>query len=354
MMRAPTPSEPKSTFPTYQVPQESAMRGSAPPVVQEEEKTNNDEEKHKRDVELVDWATWEYRAELPSQPKNHHSTTATNVNAADTATHDDKGLKKEIDAEELSLLLLPSVDGEEDVEISGRSSYVVSSVINGSSCILLNKKCNNGNSNIRMQSVTENCLLNSVTVPKIQRNDQYLMVAHNNYNNNNIRNNYNNNNSSDKLVYKFGALPLFNGRDIPYKKSDDLKNVVLDLNNALINNNLNIIMMQKKMENLTFNNNINNNLITNDDDTISDNNYNENYVENEMFEKTTATVTTMFGGTLEERTIGDDTTITSYSPLRLRGGGESSLSTGTSGWGTPPSQQASNNNGNYRFPLLFE
>lgn len=32
-------------------------------------------------------------------------------------------------------------------------------------------------------------------------------------------------------------------------------------------------------------------------------------------------------------------------PLRLCGGGESSLSTGTTGWGTPPSQQANNNNG---------
>lgn len=31
-------------------------------------------------------------------------------------------------------------------------------------------------------------------------------------------------------------------------------------------------------------------------------------------------------------------------PLRLRGGGESSISTGTTGWGSPPSQQASNNN----------
>lgn len=31
-MRAPVPSEPNYTFPTYQVPQVSAMRGSAPPV----------------------------------------------------------------------------------------------------------------------------------------------------------------------------------------------------------------------------------------------------------------------------------------------------------------------------------
>lgn len=127
-----------------------------------------------------------------------------------------------------------------------------------------------------MQSVTENCLLNSVTVPKIQRKD-HNKVAHNN---------------SDKLVYKFGALPL--GRDIPNQKSDDLE--VLDLN---------------ALKNLT-------------DDYCCDNN-------DEHFDEMCR----------EPRT--------SEPPLRLRGGGESSLSTGTSGWGTPPSQQASNNNGNTNF-----
>lgn len=221
MMRAPTPSEPKSTFPTYQVPQESAMRGSAPPLVQDDEKT--DDEKHNNikinnnnnNVELVDWATWKYRAELPSEPKNLTATTTNNSNNNNINNMDNNKIKNNLEN-----LLVDNDNDDVVVEISGSSSCFTS-VINGSSCILLNKKYNNGNSNIRMQSVTENCLLNSVTVPKIQRNDQNLMVAHNNYNNNNniIRNNYNNNNnSSDKLVYKFGALPLFNGRDIPYKK----------------------------------------------------------------------------------------------------------------------------------------
>ncbi|XP_015838344.1 protein Gawky isoform X3 [Tribolium castaneum] len=201
-MRAPTPSEPKSTFPTYQVPQVSAMRGSAPPV-------------------QVARAAWGGRADPPSQPI-----------AAKGAT----------------------------------------SVINGSSCRL------NGNSNIRMQSVTENCLLNSVTVPKIQRKD-HCKVAHNN---------------SDKLVCKFGALPL--GRDIPNQKSDDLE--VLDLN---------------ALKNLTSCDN-------NDEHCDDDEMCREPHVQ---------------------RTSDNHTP-----PLRLRGGGESSLSTGTSGWGTPPSQQASNNNAN--------
>lgn len=31
--------------------------------------------------------------------------------------------------------------------------------------------------------------------------------------------------------------------------------------------------------------------------------------------------------------------------LRLKGGGESSLSNGTSAWGTPPTQPSTNNNG---------
>lgn len=147
-------------------------------------------------------------------------------------------------------------------------------MINGSSCRSY------GNSNIRMQSVTENCLLNSVTVPKIQRKD-HCKVAHNN---------------SDKLDSKFGALPL--GRDIPNQKSDDLE--VLDLN---------------ALKNLT---------------------------------ESTATSCDNNDDHCDETCRGPHVQRTSDNyapPLRLRGGGESSLSTGTSGWGTPPSQQASNNNG---------
>lgn len=228
-MRAPTPSEPKSTFPTYQVPQVSAMRGSAPPV-------------------QVARAAWGDRADPPSQPCVFRD---------------------------------------------------ASSVINGSSCP------SQGNSNIRMQSVTENCLLNSVTVPKIQRND-HIMVAHNN---------------SDKLVSKFGALPL--GRDIPNQKSDDLE--VLDLN---------------ALKNLTAKNDI----------SRCDNNDDEFNYCRQRLQYYSHNIDHIQNGqgflqihTTPNQELKDEILIFS-SPLRLRGGGESSLSTGTSGWGTPPSQQASNNN----------
>ncbi|XP_018569055.1 protein Gawky isoform X3 [Anoplophora glabripennis] len=216
-MRAPTPSEPKSTFPTYQVPQESAMRGSAPPV-------------------QVARAAWGGRADPPSPSR---------------------------------------------CAPSGASS-----VISGSSC------CSLGNSNIRMQSVTENCLLNSVTVPKIQRID-HGMVTHNN---------------SSKLDDKFGALPP--GRDIPNQKSDDLE-LLQDLN-AL--------------------------KILKCDNTNCDNNDNKNHDDMCHLNRLK----------LKLRTNNDNNIAAQDArlaiPLRLRGGGESSLSTGTSGWGTPPSQQASNNN----------
>lgn len=217
-MRAPTPSEPKSTFPTYQVPQESAMRGSAPPV-------------------QVARAAWGGRADPPSPP---HSAP------------------------------------------SGASS-----VISGSSC------CSLGNSNIRMQSVTENCLLNSVTVPKIQRID-HGMVTHNN---------------SSKLDNKFGALPP--GRDIPNQKSDDLELLHL---NAL--------------------------KILKCDNTNCDNNDNKNHDDMCHLDRLKLKLRTS-----NDNTAAQDTCLAI--PLRLRGGGESSLSTGTSGWGTPPSQQASNNNGKH-------
>lgn len=218
-MRAPTPSEPKSTFPTYQVPQESAMRGSAPPV-------------------QVAWAAWGGRADPPSPTP---------------------------------------------CALSG-----VSSVISGSSCYSL------GNSNIRMQSVTENCLLNSVTVPKKQRID-HGMVTHNN---------------SSKLDSKIGALPP--GRDIPNQKSDDLE-LLQDLN-AL--NTLNC------------------------DTTNCENNDDYNHDDTCHLDRLK----------LKQRTNDDKSAAQGFclaKPLRLRGGGESSLSTGTSGWGTPPSQQAGNNNGGY-------
>ncbi|CAG9864079.1 unnamed protein product [Phyllotreta striolata] len=210
-MRAPAPSEPKSIFPTYQVPQMlSAIRGSAPPV-------------------QVAGTAWGGRADPPS-----------------------------------------STPGAGDG---------VSSVISGSSCRSI------GNSNLRMQSVTENCLLNSVTVPNMQRNDRST-VAHNN---------------SFKLgSSKFGAL--LPGRDIPNQKSDDLE----------LHDDLNVLITAKY------------------DTKNCDNNDEKDH-----------------GVLLLEPASQNDCDLRELSsPLRLRGGGESSLSTGTSGWGTPPSQQSGNNNAN--------
>lgn len=239
-MRAPTPSEPKSTFPTYQVPQVSAMRGSAPPV-------------------QVARAAWGDRADPLSQPC---------------------------------------------------VSRDASSVINGSSCL------SQGNSNIRMQSVTENCLLNSVTVPKIQRND-HIMVAHNN---------------SDKLVSKFGALSL--GRDIPNQKSDDLE--VLDLN---------------ALKNLTAKNDINR--CNNNDDEFYYCRQRFHSCDQYLFPNIDNHIQNGKKGFCQFRITSNqelrDEILLFSPPLRLRGGGEGSLSTGTSGWGTPPSQQASNNNSKWYY-----
>lgn len=221
-MRAPTPSEPKSTFPTYQVPQVSAMRGSAPLV-------------------QVARAAWEDRAGPPGDPR--HAVTG------------------------------------------------VPSVINGSSCVD-GLKPPPGNSNLKMQSVTDNCLLNSVTVPNKQRKD-LSTVAHNN---------------RSKLECKFGAL--LHGQDIPNQKSDDLEELHLNVKNLTSTEN-------------------------NCDDsigfpTLSDTH--NDYSLQRLIE-------------LNRRTRELERRGFQLPVLRLCGGGESSLSTGTSGWGTPPSQQASNNNG---------
>ncbi|XP_050502788.1 protein Gawky isoform X1 [Diabrotica virgifera virgifera] len=213
-MRAPTPSEPKSTFPTYQVPQKSAMRGSAPPV-------------------QVAGPSWGGRADPPSS----------------TRCADEGAL----------------------------------SVISGSSCRSID------NSNIRMQSVTENCLLNSVTVPNMQRLD-HGMVTHNN---------------SFKLVSKFGAL--LPGRDIPNQKSDDLE---------LLRDDLNVLNSTKY-----------------DTKTLCDNNDEKD--DHDAYQMSNIETHTC--------TNNDNSYQELYKPLRLRGGGESSLSTGTSGWGTPPSQSGNNN-----------
>lgn len=152
-----------------------------------------------------------------------------------------------------------------------------------------------------MQSVTENCLLNSVTVPKIQRIlDRVNTVTHNN---------------SSKLDDKFGALSP--GRDIPNQKADDLE----------LLHDLNALKFLKESDNTTIIN------CDNNDDT----DYHDMCYLHRLKLK------------LRTNDNDDDGCRTFVGPLRLRGGGESSLSTGTSGWGTPPSQQASNNNGNFHF-----
>lgn len=214
-MRAPVPSEPNSTFPTYQVPEVSAMRGSASPV------------------------------QVARGPRGGRA---------------------------------------DPPEGFRRVQSDATSVINGSSC-------HNGNSNYKMQSVTDICLLNSVTVPNKQRNGRYLVT----------------NNNSSKLEYKFGA-DLLSGHDIPIKKSDD------DLERT--------------------------------DDSIlcarNDCDYSGAYTLQRLIE-------------MGERTRRLQRQGVTLPRMRLCGGGESSLSTGTSGWGTPPSQQASNNNGKLKsyFQCLY-
>lgn len=151
-----------------------------------------------------------------------------------------------------------------------------------------------------MQSVTENCLLNSVTVPKIQRITDHDMVAHNN---------------SSKLDIKFGALPP--GRDIPNQKADDLE-LLFDDFNALK------ILSTSTSTEITSN---------------CDNNDNKDYMCHLNRFK--------FNHFIDTYTVGYDYSKECTAPLRLKGGGESSLSTGTSGWGSPPSQQNNSNNGKF-------
>lgn len=228
-MRAPALSEPNTTFPTYQVPQVSAMRGSAPPV-------------------QVARVARGMGAEPPGTARR--------------AAVDD-----------------------------GHAS----SVINGSSCRTSLKSP--GNYNLKMQSVTDYCLLNTVTVPNKQRKDR-ATVTHNN---------------SSKLDCKFGALLI--GQDIPNQKSDDLEDVDLNAN---------------KM-NLTCT------------DANDDSNNNHNNIDTSIHRDDTYTLERLIE--LSQWTRRLEREGHALPMLRLCGGGESSLSTGTTGWGTPPSQQASNNNG---------
>ncbi|XP_018330621.1 protein Gawky isoform X2 [Agrilus planipennis] len=267
-MRDPAPSEPNSTFPTYQVPQEaSAMRGRASPV-------------------QVARVSWGGRADLPSAA--------------------------------------PRVP----------QPGAPSSVISGSSgCPHVKIGNSYYYSNFRMQSVTENCLLinNSVTVPKIQRNDR-SSVTHNN-NNYNVNNN-DNVGDRDKLGCKFGALELL-GQDIPNQKSDDLENdLTVELNltqdNTTINDNANTITKdsppsEEPHSSLTA---IETASVHSRDNDNCDNYYNLDRLI-QLSKRTRI---------LERQGF--------KLALGLYGGGESSLSAGTSGWGTPPQQASSNNSNN--------
>lgn len=227
-MRAPDPSEPTSdTFPTYQVPKVSAMRGSAPLVQQ-------------------DGAT-----------------------RADGAG--------------------PPVQAGVDPSAVGAFPSVI-----GSSCRTSLKKPDNSNI-IKLQSVTVDCLLNPVTVPNKQRNGRTTAT----------------NNNSSKLDCKFGAL---HGLDIPNKKSENLEDT------ATTDKRLDV----SRTDDASILNNDNND----DCGRPADGHYSlERLIELNKW-------------TRRLERLGH-----ALPPMRLCGGGESSLSTGTSGWGTPPSQQTNNNNG---------
>lgn len=336
-MRVPTPSEPNlSTFPTYQVPQVSAMRGRAPPV-------------------QVARTPWRVRADSPSVRSlsvisgssclHHHRNKVSSNN-----NRQQEGAELIPIQQQQQKPALSSTSSEQNKQqqqtqsqqqkAEGNSNHNNNNIYDN---VKNNITYNNNNLRMMMQSVTDNCLLNStintlitsttVTVPIKQRNgDQQMAVAHNNVNNINLNNNDNmisNNDTisnttttnSDKLACKFGAL-LLHGQDIPKQKADDLETsddcellLTMNLTKATNNNNNNKIITPSISiaENVT---------IKNDTD---DQNCGESDED----------------GQRTSRAYGP--------PLRLRGGGESSISTGTTGWGTPPSQQASNNNGECHF-----
>ncbi|CAH0563591.1 unnamed protein product [Brassicogethes aeneus] len=304
MMRALTSSEPKSTFPTYQVPleQESAMRGAA---------------SSSRAMKAAAAAMIETLPPPPPPPPDQ-LTASTEINSVSAKINPPPttypvvqlilagggargGRKGRADLPACERPAAKHADATAPANGGGRAG-AQSVIPNGSSCGGGAPEAGGGggNSNCKiMQSVTEICLLNysTVTVPNRQRNDRLESVAHNN---------------SDKLDSKFGALSL--GRDIPNQKSDDLleENKNKQKNNDLCNNN------------------------NKDDDDDDDDNLNKTTIANNNNSNTTPkNITTI-----------EDEDARAATPLRLRGGGESSLSTGTSNWGSPPNQQASNNNAN--------
>lgn len=121
-------------------------------------------------------------------------------------------------------------------------------------------------------------------------------------------------NNRSKLDIKIGALPP--GRDIPNQKADDLE-LFFDDFSALK------ILINSTPSKFT---------------SICDNNDNKDY---DVCHLDKLTFLHPINSYKNVNDFMEDFT----SPLRLRGGGESSLSTGTSGWGSPPSQQTTNNNG---------
>ncbi|XP_022916638.1 protein Gawky [Onthophagus taurus] len=315
-MRVPTPSEPKNyTFPTFQVPQLSAMRGRAPLVQQKHQQQQEYEEGAPPPIEKL---TLMKMAAPPSTP--HWQRQA--------ASGAQRGGRADPPPPAPSHVIHSVIAG------SGRSGE------NGLNPPLRGKtdlRCDPTNNVRTMQSVTENCLLNSVTVPN-KCNKNNIIINNSKDNNDDIivivnewgydderkkQQQQRNNDKSNLAIKCIGALNHhFSSQDIPYEKSDDLLEKYYD----------------------------------NDDDdfepTITATStdlptINNAYFGNSFYRQRDITTTTNTFST--SKLIYEDNYDYSRAyapPLRLRGGGESSISAGTTGWGTPPSQQASNNNGN--------
>lgn len=365
-MRVPVPSEPNLsiTFPTYQVPQVSAMRGRAPPV-------------------QVARASWGGRADPPSTQRGAHAGATLSVISGSSCLHpvadvatpsppppttpqqqkqqqqkQQQSQTKHQKHQQNKATVTATTSQQQD---DGNSNLTVKQM-------MMQKKNNNSNNSndirrmvMMMQSVTDNCLLSSnstttatittVTVPNKQRNNdggrlQQMAprVAHNNIINkhnsiNKINNNDNITNSNntttvtttnrDKLASKFGALLLLHGQDIPNQKADDLE----DFDDDELMNLTGVATAATTVNSSTTTIEY---LFLNDGD----------YKTPTSTNTKVATAATPSDITRDDEDDEQRTSRAYAPPLRLRGGGESSISTGTTGWGTPPSQQASNNNGN--------
>ncbi|KAI4455914.1 trinucleotide repeat-containing protein [Holotrichia oblita] len=413
-MRVPVPSEPNllllsNTFPTYQVPQVSAMRGRAPSVQQ-----------------VVARASWGGRADPPRStliinggdpaasvappttvvvvddatlsvisgssclhPFINITTATTTIDNVITTTKNNAtttNSQQNVRTSTTATSKKTSFNDDDDEEEpdGGNSNNLITITAKNK-----NNNNNNVSNNLRMmQSVTDNCLLMSsnstlttkttVTVPNKQRNkdvrQQQIVVgddvSHNNINNNNDNDNINNNilstiiTNSDKLACKFGALKqilLFDGQDIPNQKADDLENFFDDNvdDNELMMNLTNTTYYSSgsttdddRRGSITTKTTTTKYLLVSDDYKTPFNCTTTTIIHNNNDNKQTTICNSDKMILYEKSTTAyddyyDERTSRAYGPpLRLRGGGESSISTGTTGWGTPPSQQASNNNGN--------